>query len=105
MGPLVHHVFFWLKNPESLEDKQQLIEGIKTLKTIEQVADFHIGVPASTEQRDVVETTYSVTEMLIFANEEDEAIYQNHQIHQEFVDKYQHLWSKVLVYDSKSVIK
>ncbi|MEP3836855.1 MAG: Dabb family protein [Algibacter sp.] len=104
MGPLVHHVFFWLKNPESLEDKQQLIEGIKKLKSIEQVADIHIGVPASTEKRDVVENSYSVTEMLIFANEHDEAVYQKHKTHQEFVEEHQHLWSKVLVFDSKSVM-
>ena len=104
MGPLVHHVFFWLKNPDSLEDKQQLIDGIKTLKNIKEVSDIHIGEPASTEIRDVVDTSYSVTEMLIFANEADEAIYQNHQIHKDFVDNHQHLWRKVLVYDSKSIL-
>jgi hypothetical protein len=104
MGPLVHHVFFWLKNPNSREDKQCLIEGIKTLKNIEQVEAIHIGEPASTEVRDVIDGSYSVTEMLIFKNEEDEAIYQNHPIHLDFVEKHQHLWSKVLVYDSKSVL-
>ncbi|GAA3655674.1 Dabb family protein [Flavivirga jejuensis] len=104
MGPLVHHVFFWLKNPDSLEDKQLLINGIKTLKTIEQVEDIHIGIPASTENRDVVDNSYSVTEMLIFANEADEATYQNHPIHLDFVKNHQHLWDKVLVYDSRSVL-
>lgn len=103
MGPIVHHVFFWLKRPDSLEDKQQLIEGIKTLGTIDQVMDIHIGVPASTEERDVVDNSFSVTEMLIFANEEDEANYQSHPIHAEFVKNHEHLWSKALVYDSRSV--
>jgi len=27
---LVHHVFFWLKNPDSEKDRKQLIEGLKT---------------------------------------------------------------------------
>lgn len=104
MGPLVHHVFFWLKNPNSEADKQELIKGIKTLGAINQVEAIHVGTPASTEERDVVDTSFSVTEMLIFANEEDEAIYQNHQIHLDFVKNHAHLWSKVLVYDSKHVL-
>jgi hypothetical protein len=104
MGPLIHHVFFWLKNPNSEFDKQQLIESIKTLKNIEQVEGIHIGIPASTEVREVIDSSYSVTEMLVFANEEDEAIYQNHPIHLEFVENNKHLWSKVLVYDSISVL-
>lgn len=103
MAPIVHHVFFWLKDPHSEADRKQLIEGIKRLSVIEQVKDYHIGIPASTEQRDVVDNSFSVTEMLIFDNEEDEAIYQNHPIHKKFVETHQHLWSKVLVYDSKSV--
>src|SRR5690606_21469611 len=27
---LAHHVFFWLKNPDSKEDLNKLIEGLKT---------------------------------------------------------------------------
>ena len=32
---LVHHVYFWLKNPTSKEDLNKLIEGISSLKKIE----------------------------------------------------------------------
>jgi hypothetical protein len=103
MGPIVHHVFFWLKNPGSEKDKQALIAGIRGLGKIEQVMDFHVGVPADTAQRGVVDGSFSVTEMLIFASEEDEAIYQSHPQHQAFVDKCEHLWEKVLVYDSRAV--
>jgi len=30
--PIVHHVFFWLKNPGSVEDRDTIIAGLKTLK-------------------------------------------------------------------------
>jgi hypothetical protein len=103
MGPIVHHVFFWLKNENSEEDKNALIAGIKELGKIEQVQDIHVGIPASTEEREVVDNSFSVTEMLVFASEEDEAIYQAHEQHQAFIDKCSHLWKKVLVYDSKGV--
>ncbi|GLR18485.1 Dabb family protein [Portibacter lacus] len=100
---IVHHVFFWLKNSDSEEDKQALIDGIKELGTIEQVKGIHVGLPAATEQRGVVDGSFSVTEMLIFENEADEAIYQSHPKHKAFIEKCGHLWEKVLVYDSRSV--
>ena len=100
---VVHHVFFWLKNPDSEQDKQELITGIKTLGEIETVQHFHIGLPASTEIREVVDNSYSVTEMLIFENEADEAIYQGHDIHKAFVEKCAHLWDRVVVFDSRSI--
>ena len=39
---LVHHVFFWLKNPNSKEDLNKLIEGLQTLRKIESVKKLHI---------------------------------------------------------------
>ncbi|WP_440906691.1 Dabb family protein (plasmid) [Catenovulum sp. SX2] len=98
-----HTVFFWLKNPDSIEDRSKLVEGLKTLGQIEQVKAIHIGVPASTEQREVVVNSYQVSELLMFENVEDEKIYQSHPIHQAFVENCSHLWQKVEVYDSVAV--
>lgn len=103
IAPLAHQVYFWLKNPNSKEDQAKLIEGIKTLAAIPQIKGMHIGVPASTEQRDVVDNSYSASELLFFENAADEHAYQIHPIHQAFVENYSHLWSKVVVYDSVSV--
>jgi hypothetical protein len=100
IAPVAHQVYFWLKNPDSKEDQQKLIEGIKTLAAIPQVKGLHIGVPASTEKRDVVDNTYAASELLFFATVEDEQAYQVHPIHQAFIKNYSHLWSKVVVYDS-----
>lgn len=100
IAPLAHQVYFWLKNPDSKEDQAKLIEGIKTLSAIEQVRGIHIGVPASTEKRDVVDNSYAVSELLFFDNAADEHAYQIHPIHKAFVENYSHLWSKVVVYDS-----
>ncbi len=96
---LVHHVFFWLKNPGSEEDKKQLIEGLKTLKGIKEVKQLLIGTPASTEKRDVVDNSYHVSELMYFENVEGQNVYQVHPIHKAFVEKCSHLWEKVVVYD------
>lgn len=100
---LTHHVFFWLKNPSSKEDLEKLLEGLRTLEKIETVKGIYIGVPASTEQRGVVDHTYQASELLFFENVEGQNVYQDHPIHQKFVENYSHLWDKVIVYDSIGV--
>lgn len=96
---LLHHVFFWLKNPESAEDRDALIKGIKSLAAIETVKAIHVGIPASTEKRDVVESSYHVSELLCFDDVEGQNVYQVHALHKKFVEDCSHLWSKVVVYD------
>lgn len=100
---LVHHVFFWLKNPESKEDLARLLTGLRTLTKIETVRGAHFGVPASTEKRDVVDNSYSASEMLFFDDLAGQKIYQDHPIHKQFVADCSHLWEKVVVYDAIAV--
>lgn len=100
---LAHHVFFWLKNPESTADRDKLIEGLRTLAKIETIKKLHIGIPASVEKRDVVDSSYQVSELMLFDNVEGQNTYQVHPIHQKFIADYSHLWAKVLVYDVMEV--
>lgn len=96
---VIHHVFFWLKNPASKEDLARLLDGLRTLKGIETVRDIRIGVPASTEKRDVVDNSFNASEILFFDDAAGQKVYQDHPIHQKFVADCAHLWEKVLVYD------
>jgi len=59
----------WLKNPQSDADKQQLICGLKTSEAIPTIRQIHIGVLASTEQRELVDNLWSVWELKFFGNE------------------------------------
>lgn len=95
----IHHVYFWLKNPHSKEDREKLVTGLETLTTIDTIDMFHIGVPASTN-RDVIDRSYAISWMLVFDNIDDEEAYQHHPVHKKFVEDCSHLWSKVIVYDS-----
>ena len=99
---IVHHVFFWLKNPSSKEDLEKLRTGLKTLKNIKTVRQLYVGVPASTEKRDVVENSYHVSELMFFDDLEGQKAYQDDPIHKKFIEDCSHLWSKVLVYDVKN---
>lgn len=99
-GQLVHNVYFWLKNPDSKADQQALLAGLKTLKQIPSVKALHVGLPANTEKRDVVDNSFSVSELMFFDDIAGQDAYQVHPIHNAFVEKCSHLWEKVVVHDS-----
>lgn len=101
--PLIHHAIFWLKNPDSIADRDQLAAGVKTLAGIKQIKQLHVGILAATEKRDVVDQSWAVSEIMFFDNLEDQASYQTDIIHQTFIKNCSHLWSKVVVYDALSV--
>jgi hypothetical protein len=100
---LVHHALFWLKRPGSREDRERLIAGLKTLRQIDVIRALHIGVPANTEQRDVVDASFDVSEVMMFDDEAAQSTYQNHPVHQKFVKDCSNLWQKVVVYDAVDV--
>jgi hypothetical protein len=96
---IIHHVFFWLKNPSSKEDLERLLKGLNSLKSIDVIKDIYIGVPAATEKRPVIDDSYSASELLIFDNLEAQRIYQEHPVHQQFIADCSSLWERVVVYD------
>ena len=98
--PVVHHVLFWLKNPNSKADRDKLIAGVKTLAKIETVRELRVGVVASTEKRDVVDNSWGVSELIFFSDLAGQQAYQDHPIHLKFVETCSPLWDKVIVYDA-----
>jgi hypothetical protein len=73
------------------------------LAGVDTVRGIHIGVPADTEQRGVVDGSYSASELLFFDDVAGQDAYQVHPIHKQFVADCEHLWERVVVYDVKAV--
>ena len=96
---LTHQVYFWLKEPDNIEAQTQLRKGLESLLTIETIHSGHIGIPAATPARDVVDHSYSFSYYTTFESLQDHEVYQSHPTHLEFVKNCQHLWEKVKVYD------
>lgn len=99
-GTLVHHVYFWLNEPKNEKHKKQLLEGLNELAKVKTIKLSHIGFPAETEKRDVVDHSYSISYLAMFDNQAGQDAYQIDPIHLKFVEENAHLWSKVIVYDS-----
>jgi hypothetical protein len=98
-GSFVHMVFFWLKdNTENtgkkfLEELRQFIDGVDVIRS------KHIGSPADTD-REVIDNSYSYCLVVTFDSRKEHDIYQEHRLHQQFIENASPLWKKVLVYDS-----
>lgn len=99
-GRIRHQVFFWLKRAGNAEDRAKLVSGLKALAAIPQIRELYVGVPAGTEQRDVVDASFDVSELMLFDTVADQKAYQDHAAHQAFVAACAPLWRKVIVYDS-----
>ncbi|PZU08758.1 Dabb family protein [Sphingomonas sp.] len=97
---MFHHVLFWLRRPRDAGDRATLIAGLETLRGVPFVRELHIGVPASTEERSVVDSSFDVSELMRFDSIADQEAYQRHPIHAQFVETCGHLWERIVVYDS-----
>lgn len=98
----IHHVYFWLKNSGNMADRDKLVEGLRKLSKVATIDQFHIGKPANTN-REVIDSSYAVSWMLVFKNEADQASYQTDPVHLKFIEECSQLWSKVVVYDAVDV--
>ncbi len=100
---LMHHVFFWLKNPDSAEDLEKLIEGIQTLSKIKSLRMFQISLPANTPARPVIDSTYTISLFTSFDDVAGHNRYQDDLIHLKFIETYSNLWNRVVIYDSMAL--
>jgi len=98
----IHHVYFWLKNHDSKEDKDKLIAGLRKLSTVKTIKAFHLGEPAATN-RDVIDRSYNISWCLFFKDKADQDSYQVDPIHLNFVKECSDLWTKVIVYDAEDL--
>lgn len=100
---VLHQVYFWLKHPDSEADKAKLIAGLKGLVSIKLIKKLYVGLPAQTEKRSIVDSSWDVSLLTVFADVESEAAYVKHPVHQEFLKNHSDLWAKVQVYDTLEV--
>ena len=95
----IHHVFFWLKNPDDKKELEKFEAALKEMGTIEAISLLHIGTPANTD-RPIIDTTYTYSLLVGFKNQDDHDAYQIHPIHDNFRIEYSDMWTKVQIYDS-----
>ncbi len=98
----VHTVFFWLRNPANDTDRVALVQGVKTLLSIEAITQGYVGTPGLT-RRPVIDHSYDLSLTMVFADQEAHDVYQVHPVHEQFVADCAQLWERVQVYDAVGV--
>ena len=97
---LVHTVIFWLKNNLSDEERNTFFKEVATLGTIPSVEDFHLGTPAQTPKRPVIDDSYDCAVTVVLKDLSAQEQYQIDPIHQAFIDACSSFWERVVIYDA-----
>jgi hypothetical protein len=95
----VHHVFFWLIEPNDKNQVARFETALRELVTIGDIRQYHLGKPAGT-RREVIDSTYHYSLLILFEDDKGHDAYQVHPEHDKFRLVAGELCSKVLVYDS-----
>jgi hypothetical protein len=98
-----HVVYFWLKNPDSLEDRQQFEAAARTFMETSQYAKTRFIGVAPKATREVVDDSFTYSLILTFESADAQAKYQQEPAHDIFVAACKPLWEKVIVYDSTAL--
>ena len=101
-GKFIHVVFFWLINDDQETRTKFLSELRKFIDNLDLIKTRHVGSPADTN-REVIDNTWSYSLILSFDSKKEQELYQEHPLHQAFIEKASSLWEKVLVYDSLEI--
>jgi hypothetical protein len=98
-GNFVHVVFFWLVDDAKETREKFLSELLTFIDNMDLIKTRHIGTPADTD-REVIDNTWSYSLVLSFDSKKEHDIYQEHQLHKDFIENASSLWTRVQVYDS-----
>lgn len=98
-----HTVYFWLANPDSQKDRTAFETSLqKFLDNSAYAKTKFIGKPPRAS-RDVVDGSFTYSLIVTFESAEAQQNYQDEAPHKLFVEESSKLWTKVIVYDSKTI--
>lgn len=96
----VHSVYFWLHNPDSQADRQAFETALKKLLKTSRYTKANFIGSAPKARRDVVDDSFTYKMIVTFESAETQELYQNEDVHLQFIEEANHLWKKVVVYDA-----
>lgn len=98
---IMHYVLFWLREDLSEQERNGFVKFFEELKRIPGIKSLSYGPAAETNPRPVVDNSFSYNLVVVFDSLKDVGVYENHPIHLEAIKNFSHLWTKVVVHDSK----
>lgn len=103
-GSFSHTVLIWFENLNDINLLKRFEEDCADfISNSEFIVSYHLGKPAATS-RPIIDNSYTYCLIITFQTREDQEKYQGERVHKEFVEKYKQHWSKLLIYDSISIL-
>lgn len=99
---LVHSVYFWFKKDADPSVVADFENGLKRLSTIPQIRQAYFGRPEATPPRPVIDSSYDWALVVVFDDLAGHDVYQDHDLHHEFLAKYKAGWERVQIYDART---
>ncbi len=97
---LVHTVLFWLRKDLDGDKYTDFRISLETMRQIEHAESMHIGTPAETDKRPVLDDSYDFALTVILKDVAAHDAYQEDPIHLAFIAENKELWKKVKIYDA-----
>lgn len=97
---LIHSVYFWLRPELSDAQRTEFRRGLESLRAIGAAEQVHIGSPAPTTKRPVIDDSYSFALVLVCKDVASHDAYQVDPRHKAFVETFKSYWSRVQIYDA-----
>jgi hypothetical protein len=97
---LVHTVLFWLRRDLDGDELTSFRLGLETLKSIDAAEAVHIGTPAQTPERPVIDASYDFCLTVLLRDLEAHDAYQADPRHQAFLETFSPFWKRVKIYDA-----
>lgn len=98
-----HVVYFWLKNPDSEQDRTDFETSLRKFLDNSKFAKTNfIGTPPKAT-REVVDDSFTYNLIVSFESAAAQEGYQKEEAHLQFIEESKNLWTKVVVYDASSI--
>lgn len=98
---LVHSVYFWLKPESTPEHRTAFRRGLESLRGIQGVESLHVGRPAATAARPVIERSYDFALIAALKDMAAHDAYQIDPLHKAFLQEFSSCWDRVLIFDAE----
>ncbi len=98
----LHTVLFWLRSDLSPAQIADFEAGVRRLMLISTVRFRYLGTPAETD-RPVIDRSYSYKLVVGFDDRAGHDVYQDIDVHLDFIKRFVSFWTRVQIYDAQSL--
>ena len=75
------------------------LQELREMRKIPEIQEYAVGAPAGTP-RDVVDNSWTFDWYVTFQDRAAWAVYNDHPLHERFIERAGPLWERVHIYDS-----